>query len=105
MNNFGKMLVAAETEHREETEYDFRLIFAVGTDQRIHILDHGNLYDGMEQDIEIIESDVTSGDAPGIYSGIFVDDGGRDFESGVWESEWNIAGEKLLYLINPIDSK
>lgn len=82
--------------------YDLTVIYAVGTDSRIHILDHGHIHDDISESIPIIESDCESSQRPGVYIGRFVDDGSRDWESGYWEPEWNVSEGDLLYTLGEL---
>ena len=86
-------------ESQPKKKYDLRVIYAVGTDKRICVLDHGHddLPDGFEEDIYYIQDECTATEDAGVYLGVFKDYGYRDWESGFWEPEWCIDMVKLLY--------
>lgn len=95
-------VMVKESQHPDtEPKFNYDVIYAVGDDARIHVLSHGYIPDDLEEELYIIESEVTSSESPGVYRGRFEYDGGYSYE-GIYDGEWIISSGKLLCIIPTI---
>ena len=97
----GSDLTELLREDGPQPPYNYDVIYAVGDDARIHVLSYGSLPDDLEEEIQLIESEIESAESPGVYKGkfkyfpdnsYFNDDGGY----------WDITDGKLLFKIPEI---
>ena len=106
--NFLNLSLCASTKKDDGYPSDTRIIFAIGTDERIHILQHGD-HPAIEScDVECNEG-WTMETEPGIYLGHLTWDSAIDYESGFDEGCWVIGDEMSLIVkyptLNDIDEK